>query len=266
MISPSLIFISFHNGMYRGVSATTTPDTPEIHENSLHAIAESGAILGKMNAPDIDAGRATRGRPRSTRIDDAVIAATQRILDEEGYWAVSVEAVARAAETSRPAIYRRWSGRPALVLATISARLDVPIPPDTGCTLCDIGESFEIFLAAYRRISPEALWSLYAECARDPELRDDFTRTIVNPARRAVGQSLDLAIERGNLREGVDRDLLLDMVASLVHYRALFGPEHLGEEDAGNALELLLQGAAADYPALLAHSEALELEHEHEHN
>ena len=216
-----------------------------------------------MNAPEVDPTQHLRGRPRSRRIDDAVIAETLHILDAEGYWAVSVEAVARAAGTSRPAVYRRWSGRAALVLAAIAVRLDVPAPPDTGCTLCDIDEGFGIFLSAYRKIRPEALGALYAECAPDPELRESFTRTLVAPARQAVGMSLDRAIARGDLRESVDRDLLLDLVASLVHYRALFGPEHLGEEDAGNALELLMQGAAADYAGLLAHSE--ELEHLHDH-
>ena len=219
------------------------------------------ARLGPVNAPEVD--KQLRGRPRSKRIDDAVIAATLAILDAEGYWAISVEAVARAAGTSKPAVYRRWSGRPVLVLAALADRLDVPTPPDTGCTLCDIDESFSIFLAAYRTIRPESLGSLYAECSQDPELRSRFTQTLVEPARTAVARSLDRAIERGDLRENVNRELLLDLVASLVHYRALFGPEHLGREDAGGALEILMQGAAADYAGLLAHSEQLEHQHEH---
>lgn len=215
-----------------------------------------------MNAPEVETPQQP-GRPRSKQIDDAVLAATLGMLDEKGYWEISVEAVARAAGTSKPAVYRRWSGRPALVLAALAARLDVPTPPDTGCTLCDIDESFGIFLSAYRKIRPESLGSLYAECAREPELRAAFTRTLIEPARHAVARSLDRAIDRGDLRETVDRELLLDLVASLVHYRALFGPEHLGQEDADGALEILLQGAANDYAGLLAHSEQLEHQHEH---
>lgn len=198
------------------------------------------------------------GRPRDRQIDDAVIAAALALLAEAGYGAVSLEAVARRAGTSRPAIYRRWAGRPALVLAAIADRLDVPDAPDTGCTLCDIDESFKVFLAAYRTIRPDALGALYAECAPDPELRATYLRTIVEPARRAVGRTLDRAIGRGDLRPDVDRDLLLDMVGSLVHYRAMLGREHLGPDEAQRAIEALLRGAAVDYDALLAHSEALE--------
>jgi len=188
----------------------------------------------------------------------ALIAATLELLDEQGYSAISLEAVARRAGTSRPAIYRRWSGRAPLVLAAIASRLDMPTPPDTGCTLCDIDESFNVFLNAYRTLRPETLSALYAECAAEPELRDRYLATIIEPARTAVGQTLDRAVARGDLRDTIDRDLLLDVIGSLVHYRAMFSPEHLGDAEAQHALEVLLQGAAVDYPALVEHSEALE--------
>ena len=201
------------------------------------------------------------GRPRDPHIDGAVLAAVLEVLDEVGYPGLSLEEVARRAETSRPAIYRRWSGRAPLVLAAIAARLDVPTPPDTGCTLCDIGESFNVFLAAYRTIRPQTLAALYADCVEDPELHQRYLETLIGPARRAVGETLDRSIARGDLRGRIDRELLLDLVGSLVHYRALFGREHLSDDEAEQAIETLLQGAALDYQALLAHSRALEREH-----
>lgn len=213
------------------------------------------------HASEVPEVKGPGGRPRSRQIDDALITATLEILNEQGYPGVSLEAVAKRAGTSRPAIYRRWSGRTPLVLAAVAARLDIPTPPDTGCTLCDIDESFNVFLAAYRTIRPEVLSALYADCAPDPELRTQYLATIIEPARTAVGHTLDRAVSRGDLRETIDRDLLLDIVGSLVHYRAMFSPEHLRDAEAGHAIEVLLQGAAVDYPALVAHSESLEEEH-----
>lgn len=210
--------------------------------------------------PGTAVAKGTGGRPRSQQIDDALITATLELLAEQGYPGVSLEAVARRAGTSRPSIYRRWSGRTPLVLTAVAARLDIPAPPDTGCTLCDIDESFNVFLSAYRTIRPDVLSALYADCAPDPELRAQYLATIMEPARTAVGHTLDRAVARGDLRDTIDRDLLLDMVGSLVHYRAMFGPEHLGDAEAQHALEVLLQGAAVDYPALVEHSEALEQE------
>ncbi|MEU6646894.1 TetR/AcrR family transcriptional regulator [Saccharomonospora sp. NPDC046836] len=200
------------------------------------------------------------GRPRDPHIDAAVLAATLGLLDEVGYTNVSLEEVARRAGTSRPAIYRRWSNRPALVLAAIGSRLDVPTAPDTGCTLCDIGDSFNIFLAAYRTIRPDAYIALYSECVRDPELQQRYVQTVVEPSRDAVRETLRRAVDRGDLRDDVDVEQLLDVIASLAHYRVLFG-QHLSDDEAEKVIETLLQGAAVDYAALLAHSEALEREH-----
>jgi len=196
------------------------------------------------------------GRPRNPRISESVIAATLQILDDQGYDDVTFEAVARRAGTSRPAIYRRWSGRAALVLDAIATRLDVPAQPDTGCTLCDIDESFQVFLAAYHSTRPEVLSALYADCAADAELRAQYLATVIEPARTAVGGTLDRATARGDLREDADTSMLLDMVGSLVHYRAMFTPAHLDAGEAEQAIQLLLRGAAKDYPALVDRSGA----------
>lgn len=198
------------------------------------------------------------GRPRNQHIDVAALEAVHTILRSEGYAGVSFEAVARRANTSRPAIYRRWANRPALVLEAVAGALEVPGSADTGCTLCDIDKSFHMFLAAYRSIRPETLSALYAECSVDPALRERYLRAIVAPVRTAVGHTLDRALARGDLRPDTNMTLLLDLIAALVHYRAQFNPQHLSEEDAGHAIELILQGAAVDYPKLVAHSEALE--------
>ncbi|QSB05450.1 TetR/AcrR family transcriptional regulator [Natronoglycomyces albus] len=207
-------------------------------------------------------GRKGRGgRPRDQLIDTSVIVATLAILDAQGYGGVSVEAVARIAGTSRPAIYRRWGGRAPLVLAAIGERLDVPAPPDTGCTLCDLGEGFLVFLAAYRTIRPDVLSALYADCASDSQLRDRYVATVIEPARSTVGRSLDRAFSRGDLRPHVDRELLLDMVGSLVLYRSMFNSQGIGEQEAERAIEILLQGAARDYSSLIAHMEKIRSEH-----
>lgn len=216
-----------------------------------------------MSVPSQAATDKTSGRPRNPQISDSIIAATLSVLDDQGYQDVTFEAVARCAKTSRPAIYRRWSTRPALVLDAIATRLEVPEQPDTGCTLCDIDESLQVFLASYRQIRPDVLSALYADCATESELREQYLQTIIEPARDAVGRTLTRATNRGDLRSDVDHDLLLDLVGALVHYQAMFKPAHLSEYQAGEAIDILLQGAARDYVALVEHSEALELEHHH---
>ncbi|HEY1177466.1 MAG TPA: TetR/AcrR family transcriptional regulator [Phytomonospora sp.] len=198
------------------------------------------------------------GRPRDPYIDEAVLSAALSLLSEVGYHGLSLEEVARRAGTSRPAIYRRWPGRTQLALAAIASRLNVPAPPDVDCTLCGLAEGFNVFLSAYRTIRPDVLSSLYADCAADPELRRRYLDTVIEPSRRAVGRTIEQAIARGDLRPDTDASLLLDLVASLVYYRSLFGSDHMTDAEAEKAIEALLRGAAVDYDALLAHAMAEE--------
>lgn len=194
------------------------------------------------------------GRPRDRNIDEAVLKATLAALDESGYGGLTLEAVAREAGTTKPAIYRRWPSRQQLVLSALGQRLGEAKAPDTGCTLCDLDECLKVFVAAFRRMPPGVIGPLFADCAGDRELRTAFMSTLFEPPRAAVRVTLERAHGRGDLREDVDLDLILDLTGALVHYRALFGHATTSNVEIEHAVEALLQGIATDYPALLEHS------------
>lgn len=199
--------------------------------------------------------RETRvGRPRDRKIDASVLDATLAVLDRVGYGGLKLEQVAREAGTTKPAIYRRWANRPRLVLAALGDRVGVVRAPDTGCTLCDLDECLKLFVAAFRRMPPGVLGPLFADCAGDQELRAAFMTTLFDPPRAAVRETLERARARGDLRDGVDLEMILDLIGSLVHYRALFGHAPTSDVEIERAVEALLQGIATDYPALVDHS------------
>jgi AcrR family transcriptional regulator len=194
------------------------------------------------------------GRPRDPAIDAAVLEATLAVLGESGYARLTLEEVARQAGTTKPAIYRRWPSRQRLVLAALARRLGAARAPDTGCTLCDLDESLKVFVAAFRRMPPDVVGPLFADCAGDRELRATFMATLFDPPRAAVRETLVRAHERGDLRDDVDLELVLDVLGSLVHYRALFGHARTSDAEIERAVEALLHGIANDYPSLLEHS------------
>lgn len=197
---------------------------------------------------------ARAGRPRDPQIGAAVVAGTLAALDAGGYGGLTLEDVARRAGTTKPAIRRRWPGRQQLVLAALSQRLGEARAPDTGCTLCDLDECLKVFVAAFRRMPPGVIASLYADCAGDRELRGAFMSALFDPPRAAVRETLERAHARGDLRDDVDLGLILDLTASFIHYRALFGHAPTSNAEIERAVEALLQGIATDYPTLLEHS------------
>src|SRR5260370_21332555 len=81
------------------------------------------------------------GRHRDPRIESAVLRSTVDLLGETGNAALSVDAIARRAGTSKPAIYRRWPSKAHLVHEAV-----VPIDsgtelPDTGSLTGDVSET-----------------------------------------------------------------------------------------------------------------------------
>jgi AcrR family transcriptional regulator len=205
-------------------------------------------------ASDLSTREARVGRPRDRQIDAAVLGATLAVLDRSGYGRLTIEEVARDAGTTKPAIYRRWPNRQRLVLAALGQRLGDARAPDTGCTLCDLDECLKVFVAAFRSMPPGVLGPLFAECAGDRELRVAFMTVLFEPPRAAVRETLDRAHARGDLRDDVDLELILDLIGSLVHYRALFGHAPTSDAEIERAVEALLRGIATDYPRLLEHS------------
>ena len=193
-------------------------------------------------------------RPRDSQIDAAVLDATLAALKRSGYGGLTLEEIARSAGTTKPAIYRRWPNRQRLVLAALGERLGRMRAPDTGCTLCDLDECLKVFVAAFRRMPPGVLGPLFADCAGDRELRGAFMTALFEPPRAAVKETLDRASARGDLRDDVDLGLVLDLIGSFVHYRALFGHAPTSDIEIERAVEVLLQGIATDYPELLEHS------------
>lgn len=203
-------------------------------------------------------GSARAGRPRDAHIDTAVLDAADEVLADSGYRGFTLERVARRAGTTKPAIRRRWPTRQHVVLAALARRLGRARVPETDCTMCDLFESLNVFVGVFDRIPPDVLGPLLADCAGDPHLRSDFMAQLFDPPRAAVARTLDRARARGDLRADIDLPLALDFLGSLVHYRTLFGHAPLSATEIEGAVETLLQGIAADYPALLEHSRRLD--------
>ncbi|GAB6939713.1 TetR/AcrR family transcriptional regulator [Isoptericola variabilis] len=190
------------------------------------------------------------GRPRDTGIDGAVLAETLAALDDVGYARLSLGDVARRAGTSKPALYRRWPTRQRLALAALESRIGRVTPPDTSCTMCDLAECLGLFVSAFEQLPPGVLAPLLADTADDPALRAEFMARLFDPPREAVRRTLSGARERGDLRADLDLDLAVDLLGSFVHYRALFGHATTTPAEIETVVETLLQGIAADYPAL----------------
>lgn len=88
---------------------------------------------------DLNAG-GVRRRRRGEELENALLDAAWDLLNEHGYDAFTIDAVATRAGTSRPVIYRRWPGKHELVRAAIGygEAKSRPLTPNTGTLRGDV--------------------------------------------------------------------------------------------------------------------------------
>jgi len=72
------------------------------------------------------------GRPRSAATDEAILDAAVDLLSEQGFLALTIEAVAARAGVAKTTLYRRWSNKDDLLLDAVSCLKGPPFDPPGG--------------------------------------------------------------------------------------------------------------------------------------
>ena len=142
-----------------------------------------------------------RRRRRGVELETALLAAAWDELTEHGYDALTIDAVATRAGTSRPVLYRRWPGKQELVRAAIGygAALDRTEPPDTGTLRGDVlallhqANGARVGLATVLTIQ---LASYYDETGTS---LSDLREAILGTRGSAIEQIVRRAVERGEI-------------------------------------------------------------------
>jgi AcrR family transcriptional regulator len=151
-----------------------------------------------------------------------VFAAAVATLIEVGYDRFSFDQVAARARASKASLYRRWPGKAELVTEAVCALDGLgPALPDTGSLRGDLQALtgsrgfFDLERAA-------VVGALATAVQRDPEMHEAMRRKLVEDSTRDLRVLLTRARERGEIREGLDIDLLCAVVPGVVLFRMTF--------------------------------------------
>jgi AcrR family transcriptional regulator len=188
--------------------------------------------------------RRAPGRPRSAESHEAIVQATLGLLLEVGYGPLTMEAVRTRAGVGKATIYRRWSSKEELVADAIVSLHEEFDVPDTGSLRGDYHAIAEMVRASARRAGASRLAPrLLGEAVNDPELHAIFYENLVKPRREALGGLIRRAMERGEIRDDVDVDLLVDLFAGPAVYRLLITAGDLSRMfDVDAQLDVLVNG------------------------
>ncbi|GHO94217.1 TetR family transcriptional regulator [Reticulibacter mediterranei] len=166
--------------------------------------------------------RNSAGRRRNDKSHKAILQAALDLLEQDGYRALTIEAIAAQAGVGKQTIYRWWPSKAAVVLEAFTANAATQIPqPDTGSLRQDLQEFFAATLHAGGERTALVLRSLMAEALLDPEFAEQFLHIFIYARRNALGELLTRGVQRGQLAADVDINFLLDLVYGAIWYRVL---------------------------------------------
>jgi AcrR family transcriptional regulator len=183
---------------------------------------------------------------RAASVVDRVVAATFAELSRVGYTAMRVEDIAARSGVNKTTIYRRWPTKAELITNAVIEYAKQHVPAtDTGTLRGDLRASL---LAAFKLGPFEQGVLRVIQMERSVEAVDAFARRMRDQLREMRIAMVRRGISRGELPEGVDVALVVDLLSAPVQ-RALLFNENMDSATIDRMLDLVLAGAAADASA-----------------
>jgi AcrR family transcriptional regulator len=185
-----------------------------------------------------------RGRPRRPTASKAILEATLELLAEGGFPAATIDAISARAGVGRNTIYRRWPAKEELLadaLNELTAELDEQAGEDVYALLLDWSNDLARVFAdpLFGRLLPAVL----GELQRNPTFARVYADRVVRPRRQAIVELLTRAIDDGELRAGLDVNVVADLLAGAPFLRLLpLGLPPLTENYAEELLETIWRG------------------------
>lgn len=168
-----------------------------------------------------EAAHAVESSPWSPR-ECELLAVTLRLLQEEGYDGLTVDAVAAGARASKATVYRRWPTKAELVLAAfIEGVRQVAVAPETGTLRGDLLQLGEV-ICDQARTHGSTMRAVLVEASRNPALNDVMQHQFLDQRKALFKRILGQAVDRGEIDPAAVPEDLWDVMPGYLIFRSIF--------------------------------------------
>ncbi|CDO09266.1 TetR family transcriptional regulator [Mycolicibacterium cosmeticum] len=180
---------------------------------------------------------------RSDRIHHAVLAATAELLDDGGFPAATMDAIAARSGASKATLYKHWPSRTAVAAEAFGTMMAQALPlPDTGSTVDDLAEQVVRVSAFYDSPRGQVFAQLLAACADDPTGAAYFREYFLRGRREAIATLWQRGLDRGDADPTLAIDDVIDILFGPLIFRRMTGHCALTEENARRLARTALGG------------------------
>lgn len=153
-------------------------------------------------------------RKQDETITRLILQAAERVMEREGYSALTVEGLTSEVGTSRPTFYRRFPSIAVVALAVFLKRFGGGRKVDTGTLYTDLLElQRDDVLMLNSTLVQQNLPALFQEMRTDRSLQAHYLEQLVAPRRMYIGEVVDRALARGEIpSQPVDLQSICDLL------------------------------------------------------
>ncbi|GAB3255802.1 TetR/AcrR family transcriptional regulator [Kineosporia babensis] len=164
---------------------------------------------------------------RSEEARISVLQAVDGLLVEIGYARLTIEGIAQRAGVSKQTIYRWWSSKDELLMDAFSKDAsDWMIPSDTGRLRDDLRAHAQRVAEFMANSDAGAVFrALLAQAQHDGDLAERLRSEFLVEQKTYERLPLEAALQRGELPQNADPDLLAAQVFGPIYYRVLVSGE-----------------------------------------
>jgi AcrR family transcriptional regulator len=167
------------------------------------------------------AAHAVESSPWSPR-EAELLEVTLRLLQQEGYDGLTVDAVAATARASKATVYRRWPTKAELVLAAfIEGVRQVAVAPETGTLRGDLLQMGEV-ICEHARTHASTMRAVLVEVSRNPALNDVMQHQFLDQKKALFEHVLGQAVERGEINAAAITEDLWDLMPGYLIFRSIW--------------------------------------------
>lgn len=187
---------------------------------------------------------------RSDRIHQAILVATAELLDEGGFPAATMDAIAARSGASKATLYKHWPSRTAVAAEAFGTMMAEALPlPDTGSAATDLTEQVVRVSAFYASARGEVFAQLLAACVEDTTGAAYFREYFLSGRRAAITELWRRGVDRGEADAGTAIDDVIDILFGPLIFRRMTGHYPLTEEHARQLAATALRGLLPDIPS-----------------
>ncbi|MWA08300.1 TetR/AcrR family transcriptional regulator [Streptomyces sp. BA2] len=143
--------------------------------------------------------RSQGGRPRDSRVDDAIASAVLELLTDVGYARLTMGEVAARAGVGKAAIYRRHATKQEMIFDVLTPGQFLAVAPDHGSLRADLAAVLAEIADSMTSPPPGTIPGLLADIHADSALLERFDAKYLGVQRRTLTEILDRAVARGEL-------------------------------------------------------------------